>query len=305
MAQQPAFDILGVGTATIDDFIHVRRYPAADEKERILRESRRFGGLVGTALATAARLGRKCAYLGTLGTDASSFALARGLEDVGIDCSYAIRVPEVQPIHSLIVVDEVTHTRNIFYTDPIDLMPREDQMDEQIVAQAKILIVDQLGIAAARYASGLGIPVVADMDWTGREDEKEFMSLADHLILSAGFAEEITGRKDPVEAVGVLHGKKGRRCTAVTCGAGGCYYLASPNGNRVEHVPALQIREVETTGCGDVFHGAYASALSGEDDIGKCLMYATTAASLYASRPSGWEHLPTRGEVDELIRRFM
>ena len=305
MAQRYAFDVLGVGTATIDDFIHVRRYPPADEKEMILREDRRFGGLIGTALATAARLGRKCAYLGTLGTDASSLALVGGLEDAGIDCSYAIRVPEVQPIHSLIVVDEVAHTRNIFYTDPTTLMPPEDQIDEQIVARARILIVDQLGIAAARHVRGLGIPVVADMDWTGRDDEKAFMSLADHLILSAGFAEEITGRKDSVDAVEVLHGKEGRNCTAVTCGAGGCYYLAGPNGKRVEHVPALQIREVETTGCGDVFHGAYASALSQENDIEKCLMYATAAASLYASRPSGWEHLPTSREVDELIGRFM
>jgi sugar/nucleoside kinase (ribokinase family) len=143
------------------------------------------------------------------------------------------------------------------------------------------------------------------MDWAGREDEKEFMSLADHLILSAGFAEQMTGRRDPVEAVEVLHGKRGRSCTVVTCGAGGCYYLASPNESRVGHVPALQIQEVETTGCGDVFHGAYASALSGKNDIEQCLMYATAAASLYASRPSGWEHLPTPREIDELIGRFM
>ena len=45
MRRQPWLDVLGVGTATIDDFIHVRRYPTSDEKEKILGENRCFGGL--------------------------------------------------------------------------------------------------------------------------------------------------------------------------------------------------------------------------------------------------------------------
>ncbi|HUV08921.1 MAG TPA: PfkB family carbohydrate kinase [Spirochaetia bacterium] len=301
MTEQPVFDILGVGTATIDDFIHVRSYPAPDQKEKILRENRRFGGLVGTALAAASRLGSRCGYLGMFGSDEASLVLVRGLEEAGIDCSLGIRGREVRPIHSIIVVDESKHTRNIFYTDPVRLMPENDQVEGPVVAQAKILLIDQLGIAAARFARRFAIPVVADMDWAGRDDQQEFMGLADHLILSARFAEQLTGHRDPIETVRALHGEKGRRCTAVTYGKHGCYYLSKRNGNRVEHVQALQIREVETTGCGDVFHGAYASALASTNDIAQCLIYATAAASLYAGRPSGWEHLPTGPEVDKLV----
>ena len=59
-------EILGAGTMTVDDFLHVARYPAPDRKAAVLRKSRRLGGLIGTALAAAARLGASCGYAGVL-----------------------------------------------------------------------------------------------------------------------------------------------------------------------------------------------------------------------------------------------
>ena len=60
---------------------------------------------------------------------------------------------------------------------------------------------------------------------------------------------------------------------------------------------------LETTGCGDVFHGACARALSAGSSVEDSLGYASAAVALYAARPSGWEHLPTAAEVEELFRK--
>ncbi len=61
------FDILGLGCTAVDDLIYVESYPAADSKVRIRRRERQGGGLTGTALVAAARMGARCQYAGGLG----------------------------------------------------------------------------------------------------------------------------------------------------------------------------------------------------------------------------------------------
>ncbi len=61
------FDILGLGCTAVDDLLYVEHYPAADSKVRIRRQERQGGGLTGTALVAAARMGARCQYAGGLG----------------------------------------------------------------------------------------------------------------------------------------------------------------------------------------------------------------------------------------------
>ena len=65
-----SFDILGIGCVSVDDLLYVPgSYPAADTKTQVLDWDRQCGGLTGTALVAAARLGARCAFAGLLGFD--------------------------------------------------------------------------------------------------------------------------------------------------------------------------------------------------------------------------------------------
>lgn len=66
--------------------------------------------------------------------------------------------------------------------------------------------------------------------------------------------------------------------------------------------PALPVLAVDTTGCGDVFHGAYAACLSWGGDVRAAVEVATVAAGVKAGRPGGWAGIPTRAGVDECLR---
>ena len=100
-------------------------------------------------------------------------------------------------------------TRAIFYD--MENTPRvtPEWPSEAVIRAARVLFVDQLGIAgmtrAARVARQAGIPVVADFD--GLPPEAGFSELADlvdHLILSADYAQALTGRTTPAEAAQAL-----------------------------------------------------------------------------------------------------
>src|SRR6516162_4375395 len=110
-----SFDIVGLGCAAVDDLLYVPAYPPADAKVQILRRERQGGGLTATALVAAARLGSRCAYAGVLGEDELSHFLRQRFQREGVDISLVRHRLDARPIHSIIVVDEGTQTRNIFY----------------------------------------------------------------------------------------------------------------------------------------------------------------------------------------------
>ncbi len=302
------FDILGIGTVAVDDLLYVDRYPPPDQKQKVNRTERQFGGLIGSALAAASRLGARCAYAGVLGSDELSNSVKSGLEEVGVDCSRLVERADAKPIHSVIVADEQMQTRNIFF-DLSGLQPLPPEaINKELIATSKVLLIDQFGtegnIAAARLARELGIPVVADMEWSDAMQIDELMCVVDHLIVPHAFATDVTGEQDSNRAVAQLHNQSKRTCTAVTCGLEGCYYLTANGAHGVRHQPACQITAVETTGCGDVFHGAYAGSLASGCEVPDCILEATAAAAAYASKPSGWQHLPNRNETDSIIKQM-
>jgi sugar/nucleoside kinase (ribokinase family) len=127
------------------------------------------------------------------------------------------------------------------------------------------------------------------------------MPLADHLLVPRDFAAACTGMTTPSQAAEEMHRRCPRACTAVTCGREGCYYLHA--SAPVQHLLAPRVESLETTGCGDVFHGAYAAALAGGKDVLDCLRFASAAAAVFATRPSGWQHLPTTEDVNRLMTK--
>ena len=91
-----------------------------------------------------------------------------------------------------------------------------------------------------------------------------------------------------------------RQVVVVTCGEQGGYYRAA-DAEEVRHFAAFAVRTVDTTGCGDVFHGAYAAALARGLALTERLRFAAAAAALKATQPGAQKGIPTRGEVEAFL----
>jgi ribokinase len=283
----------------------VDSYPLPDQKVRINREGRNVGGQIATALAAASRLGANCTYAALLGEDELSTAAFEALKTAGVDCRFIQRSPGAGPIHSVIILDGKNGTRNIFYDVSRTAPVPANQISPETIGSTRVLLVDQSGpdtaIHAARLARRTGATVVMDLEWIDAPRLDEMMLLADHLLVPRDFAAAYTGSSAPAQAAEELHRRNPRACTAVTCGTEGCYYLHA--SAPVQHLPAPRVESIETTGCGDVFHGAYAAAQAGGKEILDCLRFASAAAAVFATRPSGWQHLPTAEDVKRLMTK--
>jgi sugar/nucleoside kinase (ribokinase family) len=92
---------------------------------------------------------------------------------------------------------------------------------------------------------------------------------------------------------------KDRQAVVVTCGAAGAWF-AGIDGV-VQHQPAFSVKVADTTGCGDVFHGAYAAEIVRGVAVADCVRFASAAAALKATQPGGQRGIPTRAGVERFL----
>jgi sulfofructose kinase len=143
-------------------------------------------------------------------------------------------------------------------------------------------------VALFTAARAAGIPTVLDADVADREVFEMLLPLTDHAIFSepalAGFAG--SAGDESLAKIAAF----GCRVAAVTCGHQG---LALRESGVTRNQPAYPVDAVDTTGAGDVFHGAYALAIGVGLAVIDAMAFAAAAAALKCTRPGGRAGIPT------------
>lgn len=296
------FDLLGLGAAAIDHLLYVPDYPAADTKITVVRSAQQCGGLAATALVAAARLGARCAYAGVLGRDDASAFVAQALTAEGIDLSHVIRLPNGGPVHSTIIVGAAPPTRNIFTLFPEITGAHPEHPSEALIVSTRVLHIDHLGVdgmlRAARIARAAGVAIVSDLEKASAPNFDGLLALVDHVVMSEGFAIELTASIDADAAARALW-TPARRAVVVTCGDRGCVFTT--DGITVHRQAAPRVTVVDTTGCGDVFHGIYGAMLARGESVDTCVRVATIGAALKATKPGAQSGAPTWAEISAAL----
>ncbi len=297
-------DVLGFGCTTIDELLFVDEWPQRERKIPIRHLETQGGGLGATALVAAARLGAKCAYAGMLGFDDASKRVAEIFRLEGIDVELVTWRENAGAIRAFVVVDTTNNSRNIFFKRPQFVGAPLDSPDEQEIAYSKCVFIDHYGgqgnVRVCEIARRHGVPVVADFERDDVEGWNDFSPLVSHLIVSQGFASRFTNEPEAQNAVRALWNAN-REVVIVTCGENGG--VSSTNGREVAHHPAFQTSVVDTTGCGDCFHGIYCATLAWNFSLDERIRWASAGSSLKARVAGAQKGLPSRAAVEELLRQ--
>ena len=308
MATTPlVYDVLGVGISAVDDTLTVERYPQPGAKVAVQSSARHGGGLACTAIAAAAVLGGKTAFIARFGTDELSAYIRSNLLRRGVDVSHIIPDAQSQPYHSRIIIDRTTGERTIFY-DLSGYKPvRAADVSDDLLASARVLLVDFLNapgplelILKARRAN---VPVVLDIEGQSVESAP-VLEHVDHLVVPEEFARWSSGQQELQAACAAL-ARIPRAATVVTAGSAGCWWTDSLRRTPV-HMPAFAVKAVNTNGCGDTFHGAYALAIAKNLSIMEAVCFASASAAIKAAGSGGgWDALPSAAQVAGLLRRHL
>lgn len=306
MAGSSPYDILGLGCVAVDELLYVAKYPRENDKAPLESRAKSCGGTTANALVAAAKLGAKAAWAGTLGDDEDSRFVEATLASASVDGAWIRHAEAARPIRATIVVNSRRSTRTVFY-DLTGATPLDATWPpEEAITAAKVLLVDQFGIEgmlrAARMMLARRMPIIGDFENTTHPGFDELVALVDHLILPQEVAAEATGADSPAAAVNRLWNER-REAVVVTCSEKGCWYRGRGMAEGISlHCPAFWVEAADTTGCGDVFRGAYAVALLAGEPLEERLRFASAAAALKATKIGGQASFPSREEVEAFLR---
>ncbi|HEY0440843.1 MAG TPA: PfkB family carbohydrate kinase [Xanthobacteraceae bacterium] len=298
--------ILCAGIAVHDHVFGFERFPSPGSKTRARSFAAVGGGCAANAAVAAARLGAHAALAAPLGGSGGDDPIGdRILADLArerIDCSGVVRVAGATSPISAILVD-ATGERLI-------VNHRDERLSDARVADPAALVAGYDAVlvdnrfadfvlplcAAARLR---GIPVVLDGDRPTQAAHALF-AVCTHLVFAADGLRATAQRDDLADALRLI-GSQAAGFVAVTDGERGTLWLER---GKVRRISAYPVDVVDTTGAGDVFHGAFVLALAeGQDEIA-AMQFATAAAALKCQRFGGSAGAPIRAEVDAFMQRI-
>lgn len=288
--------VLCFGIAVADRIYALAALPSGEGKVTATGYRESGGGIAATGAVTVAALGGHGVFCGALGSDSAGRFVKYEMDRLGVDLSgldiqHGQRTPSACGLvdragERCLVVDRGT--------------VRPMAPDPARLNGAGALLVDhrfpQEAMQLLRSATP-DLPTVFDGEGGEPADLRALAALATVPVFSRPGLQATTGLADPAEALRHIHAPRAL-AVGVTLGTGGSLWRI---GDAQHHVPAFPVAVRDTTGCGDVFHGAIALALAEGQGILLAIRFATAAAALKARNGLGWDGMPGRAEVLDLL----
>jgi len=303
-----AFDVVGVGCATVDMLAIYDGPIKEDDKVLVRQTTRQGGGLVGTGLVAVARLGGTARFIGRLGNDDHGRFIVDDFKREGVDTSCIQIVPGASAIRTMGLINPAKGHRTLFVCldDAPEVKPSDLKRDD--VLAGKVVFVDgflvKAAIQAAEWGREAGRHVLMDAEMTEPENDR-LADLSTHVVSSLHFAQDRVGDHDAKDCARLLFDRLSKndpdKVVGVTSGAQGSYFVSREGAF---HQPAFKPPVmVDTTGCGDVFHGAFALGLAREMPLRTIAEFAAAVASLKCRMLGGRAGIPSFAEAQALIQR--
>jgi sugar/nucleoside kinase (ribokinase family) len=294
--------ILCIGMPVRDLTFRVGGVPARGSKENATHFDEICGGNALNAAIGIVRLGGRASVCGPMGDarEASSRFIFEKLAHEGIDTKHIVHMAGLVTPISAVMVDPSGERTIVTFRDP-ELWKVHLPSTETLLEDCAAILTES---RAAGFCTDLcaearrrGIPVIVDVD-RAMSLREGLLTASSHLVFSSEPLQETAGVADDGEAL-----KKIAKLTpsflAGTRGAQGTIWL--DEHQNLQQTPAFPVHTVDTLGAGDVFHGAFALAITEKQELREALRFASAAAALKCTRFGGAFAAPQRAEVTELL----
>lgn len=288
--------VLCVGQATLDHVFEVEHFGPIGHKTAARSHRTVGGGIAANAAVAVSRLGGQAIFVGCVGNDENGAAVVDALVDDGVDTHHVVRVRHLPtPLSAVVVGDDggrsiVNHTDPALFDRPAP--PGIDADIDAVLVDGRWSSGTLMGLELARRR---GVPGVVDVDRlpTDGHLRSRLLDIASHLVFSADALAELTGTAHPARG---LHAaaELTSAFVAVTCGGDGVHWLDHPT---VRTVTPLAIDVVDTTGAGDVFHGAFTHAFLKTRSVREAARFANLTAARKCEGMTGRPTLPPEEDL--------
>ncbi|MCK4538243.1 MAG: hypothetical protein KAV42_05545 [Candidatus Krumholzibacteria bacterium] len=297
-------DVVGVGYTAVDCYGFIPHLPDLNSKLEMTDFGIQGGGPAATAVVTMSRLGLKAAFIGKMGDDLLGELMLKGLREENVNVDH-VRIEHGRDSQfAFIMIDSGSADRTILWTRGTLSPLHPSELDEEMIRASKGLLIDSLepcaAFAAARIAKESGVTVVIDAG-TLREGIEDILPFCDYIVASELFASQISPGGTVVDALEAML-RYGAEASVVTLGERGCVAMTDSG---ILEIDGFKVRSVDTTGAGDVFHGAFLVGVLRGWDLNRVCIFANAVAALKCTKPGGRTGIPDMKNVMDFLGERM
>lgn len=279
--------VVGIGAATWDDLWVVPDFSSTESVLQAHDHQVMGGGPVATALCVLSCLGHRSALVDVCGDDPAGGYILHELKHLGVSTTLMRRVEAASSARAVVLVRHRDGARQIVFQPSSAGEPVIDSKTKATIRGARLLHLNGRHEIAAREAVEVAANAGVMISFDGgagryRESIRDLVEASHVRIVSRDFAQQWSGRSEIAEILECLF-QPPAQVVVITDGMRGSHGMCADG--RIHHQPAFQAsRLVDTTGCGDVYHGAFLHGWLSGWDMPEC---AQSAARLAARNTEG------------------
>ncbi len=289
--------VLCIGHSAYDLTYQVDEYPIENRKYSMDPPIACGGGPAANAAYLIAKWGLECRYAGVVGDDYYGRQIRQELESVGVDCTWLIEDSQGGTPYSFILANRSNGSRTLFNTKP-GTRPLKMDWDEWV---PDVILLDGHEVEASVAALEKYPQAVSVLDAGSYNERTQRLSnQVDYLVCSEDFCREVAGvdGKEIKKVAEELENLTPNHCV-ITLGERGSIYQT---GDRKFHQPTIRVQALDTTGAGDIFHGAFAYALAMGQGLEETVKRSSIAAALSVQGLGARVAIPTKEAVEERLK---
>ena len=294
--------ILCVGHSAYDITYLLPNFPEENRKYKVEKRCMMSGGPAGNAAYLLSKYSEEVSYITTLGNDLYGKKILEELHEIGVDTRNTIVRDDFVTPCSFIITNTTNGSRTILNyregNDVKDLKFTYEKAPEIIhfdghELEIALQIIDMFPNAVKVLDAG-----------SYKEGTRVLATKVDYLICSEDFARahckiDHIDESNFKEVLDIL-GKLNQKTVIVTLGERGSIMLRD---GKVHQFKAFKAKAIDTTGAGDIFHGAFVYGLSKGFSLDENIEFCSACASLSVEKIGGRNSIPELKEVYERIKR--
>lgn len=294
--------ILVIGNATYDITFPLDKFPVENTKNRVNSKVECGGGPAYNAAYLLGKWGMDTTFAGVIGNDSFGDKIVKQLQNVNIDTRYVQVSSEFPTTNAFIMANTSIGSRTVLTYKP-GTMKMEDF---ELNFEPDVILVDGQEYDMSvkfikKYPNAISI-----ID-AGRPKEHiiELSKMVDYVVCSKEFAEEVTGIKIVDENSKIDNYKKMDSLfkgeVIITLESKGALYKYN---NQIKRMPSIEVKAVDSTGAGDIFHGAFTYAIANHYNIEQAVMIGNIAGAYSVTKIGSLDSMPDKEDIRKYYHEF-
>lgn len=297
--------VLSIGHASYEIYVQVDESVKENTKTRFVNKIACGGGVAANIAYMLGKWGVSSTFAGVVGNDVFGNRIKKDFESIGSDTRYIETSFDKDTTISFVMVNSANKGARTLL-NVADEYVKLTHFDFDF--QPDMIIIDGHDPYASkstleRFPKALSI-MCADRFVP---DVVDLAKRSEYMICSLNFAEEATKIKIDfnntttlVKLYDDLRKKFDHQNVIVTMGEKGTLYQLD---NQIKISPSIKVNEVDTTGAGDIFKGAFAYSIIQDRDLEKAIKFGNIAAGLSLGTIGTRLSIPKLDEVKKIYEK--